>query len=289
MIIGKNREQVIENIRKAAESGEFYAKVEPDDPILSAAESNHITCRYLSTRNTVGFKFKSFIARRIAEVATRIINRRTEIVGEENACDLSGGAIITSNHFGPLENTVIRHYVKKQGKKRLNVVSQVTNFAMSGFIGFLMNYADTVPLSPNFRYLNGEFIKVLGERLKKQEVVLIYPEQEMWFNYRKPRPLKRGAYHFAAKLNVPVVSCFVEMVDLPEKDAPSFYKVKYVLHILGTLYPDPAKSVKENSCDLCERDYALKKAAYEKAYGKPLDYGFENTDIAGWVGDTNEG
>ena len=28
----------------------------------------------------------------------------------------------------------------------------------------------------------------------------------------------------------------------------------------------------------------LKKAIYEKVYGKPLDYSFEPSDIAGWVG-----
>ena len=33
-----------------------------------------------------------------------------------------------------------------------------------------------------------------------------------------------------------------------------------------------------------EQDYLAKKAAYEKAYGKPLKEGFEADDIAGWVG-----
>ena len=29
------------------------------------------------------------------------------------------------------------------------------------------------------------------------EKVLVYPEQSMWWNYRKPRPLKSGAFKFA--------------------------------------------------------------------------------------------
>ena len=126
---------------------------------------------------------------------------------------------------------------------------------------------------------------ILEELVKKDEFVLIYPEQEMWFNYRRPRPPRKGAYHFAAKLKVPVISCFVEMRDEQEMDTKNFHKVRYTLHILDVLYPDPQKSVRENSAALCEKDYALKKEAYERIYGKPLSYAFEPSDIAGWTGE----
>ncbi len=286
MIIGKHREAVIDNIRKAAEAGEFYAKVEIDDPVLTPQQAKTITERHLKMRGTPTYRVKAWVARGIATAATAVLNRDTEIIGDTDA--LNNGAIITSNHFGPLENTVIRRFVRKKGKKRLNIVSQVTNFAMTGFIGFLMNYADTVPLAPDLHYVNGALCETLGALLQKREAVLIYPEQEMWFQYRKPRPLKRGAYYFAAKLGVPVVCCFVEMIDRPDMDTDRFHKVRYVLHVLDTLYPDPNKSVKENSVELSERDYALKAAAYEKAYGRPLDYRFEPHDIAGWVGDAHD-
>lgn len=279
MIIGEHREAVIDNIRNAAEAGEFYAKVEIDDPVLTPEQARAITDRHQAQRGTAPYRVKAWAARGIATAATAVLNRDTEIVGDTDA--LKDGAIITSNHFSPLENTIIRHFVRKKGKRRLNIVSQVTNFAMGGFIGFLMNYADTIPLSPDLRYAGGALCDILGALLRKREAVLIYPEQEMWFHYRKPRPLKRGAYYFAAKLNVPVVCCFVEMIDCPEMDTERFHKVRYVLHVLDTLYPDPNKSVKENSCELCQRDYALKAAAYEKAYGKPLTYRFEPHDIAG--------
>ena len=216
-------------------------------------------------------------------MGTALVNKNTEIVGEVEPDVIRNGAIITSNHFSPLENTVIRHFIKKMGLRRLNIVSQVGNFAMKGVIGFLMNYADTVPLSEDKRYLTRDFVDVLKELIQNKEAILIYPEQEMWFNYRKPRPLKRGAYHFAAKLSCPVISCFVEIINLEEKENPEFYKVKYRLHILGVIYPDTGKSVKENSEEMCEKDYQLKKEAYERIYGKPLSYDFEISDIAGWT------
>lgn len=282
MIIGENRQVVINNIKLAAANGDFYKKVELNDPVLTSAEAKNITEKYLSSRKTAGYKFKSFLARSIANIGTLLINKNTEIIGDVDSDVLKNGAIITSNHFSPLENTVIRYFIKKKGFKRLNIISQVTNFAMNGFIGFLMNYADTIPLSNDMRYLARDFINVLGELVDNKEVVLIYPEQEMWFNYRKPRPLKRGAYHFAAKLNRPIVSCFVEIRDLPEMENSEFHKVQYRLHILGVIYPDSSKSVKENSEEMCQRDYILKKTAYERIYAKPLTYDFEISDIAGW-------
>lgn len=283
MIIGDKRSEVIRNIERAAAAREFYAKVEPDDPKLTAAQGADIARRYIQSRGKPAFRLKTLSARHFANIAGGILNRSTEIEGEENLAGISGGAIITSNHFSPLDNTVIRKLTRKLRKKRINIVSQVSNFAMSGPIGFLMNYADTIPLTDDFRYMSRELTDTLSALVEKDEFVLIYPEREMWFNYRKPRPGMRGAYYFAAKLSVPVISCFIEMRDRQEKDAEDFYKVKYTLHILPTLYPDPKKSVRENSVELCRLDYEQKKAAYEKIYGKALEYDFEPGDIAGWI------
>lgn len=284
MIIQKNRAAVIENIRLAAEHGEFHAKVEVDDPVLTSRQSSAIVAKYLSRRPRFSFRCKTLAARLLANTFTSALNRKTEIIGMEKLSGFTGGAMITSNHFGPTENTVIRHLIKKLGKKRLNVIAQVSNFAMTGPVGFLMNYADTIPIAQEPHYMQREFVSILQELLKKEELILIYPEQEMWFNYRKPRPCKRGAYYYAARLNVPLISCFVEMRDLPEMDNGEFHKVQFILHILDVLYPEEGKSIKENSEKMRQLDYDLKKSAYEKAYGKPLEYRFEASDIAGWTG-----
>lgn len=283
MIIGENRKTVIQNIKIFAEGGEFHNKVELDDPQLTAEDNRRITETYLENRNRFTFKVKSALGVLTARCAARVINKDTVIVGMETIPADLGGVLITSNHFSPLENTVIRHLTDKLGRRHLGIISQTSNFAMTGIIGYLMNYADTIPISPDPRYLARDFLGVLKERLvEKQHAVLLYPEQEMWFHYRKPRPPKHGAYFYAAKLNVPVLSCFVEIVDCDEDDTAEFKKVKYVLHVLGVLYPDPAKTVKENTEDMGAADYAMKVACYERVYQKPLTYAFENTDIAGW-------
>lgn len=284
MIIGSDRNAVIENIRRSAESGDFFAKVETGDPILTTAESNAIVSGYLRRRTTLSYRLKSMTARSIANIMTYAINRDTEICGLELVRGLEGGAIITSNHFSPVENTGIRHLVHKLGKRRINIVSQETNLAMPGMIGFLMNYADVIPISGNVHYTQREFVDLLRECFERDEYVLIYPEEEMWFNYRKPRPPKPGAYYYAARLGVPIISCFIEQQDMPRMDNDEFRKVRFVVHVLGVISPRAELSVRENCAAMSADDYALKKEIYEKVYGKPLDYSFDASDIAGWRG-----
>ena len=283
MIIGDNRKAVIENIKLCAESGEFHNKVELNDPVLTAEQSKKITENYIENRKQPAFKAKTALGVTLAKSAAKIVNKNTVITGLEKIPENLGGCLITSNHFSPLENTVIRYLTNTLGRKRLGIISQTSNFAMTGIVGFLMNYADTIPISSEPHYLAKDFPAILKERLiDKKDAVLLYPEQEMWFNYRKPRPPKNGAYFYAAKLNVPIVSCFVEIIDLNKDDNSEFKKVKYVLHILDVLYPDKNKTVRENTDYLALTDYSLKKACYERVYGKKLTYMFEDGDIAGW-------
>jgi len=282
-MIGSSKDKVIDNIRKATQKGEYNAKVEIGDPNLTQKQEEQIIEKYINRQDKISYKIKTRIARIIISIGTRIINKETKIVGIENIQNIDTGAIITSNHFNPLDNLIIQKLIRKLGRKRVYIVSQVSNFAMDGFIGFMMNYSDTIPLSKQVSFMKKQFAKLIKSKLKQNEYILIYPEEEMWFNYKKPRPLKQGAYYYAAKNNVPVISCFVEMIDTEESDTPEFYKVKYVLHILEPIYPDYNKTAKENSLIMMEKDYKQKKEAYEQAYNKKLDYQFELEDIAGWI------
>ena len=284
MIIGENKDKVIENIRQAVSDGELNKKVEIDDPNLTMEEEAEIINEYLEDHKKISYKSKNEIARGIIAVATKALHKDTEIVGIENVENIKTGAIITSNHFNPLDTTIIQKLIKKLGKRKLYIVTQVTNLAMEGVVGFMMNYSDTIPIDKDHaNYMGRHFPSILKERLNKKQFILIYPEEEMWFNYKKPRTLKPGAYYFAARNKVPIISCFTEMIDTNEEDSPEFYKVKYVLHVLPPIYPDPNLSPKDNSIIMMEKDYNQKKEAYEKAYGKKLDYTFDYDDIAGLI------
>lgn len=85
-----------------------------------------------------------------------------------------------------------------------------TNFP--GFYGMLMRNCYTFPLSSN-RDTMKKFLSSMDTVLQHGDFMLVYPEQSMWWNYRKPKPLKKGAYTFAAKNHVPVLPCFITMED----------------------------------------------------------------------------
>ena len=283
MIIQDQREQVIENIQTAIREGDLNRKVEVGDPVLTAVQREELLNWYLKEKDTLHFKGKTLLARKITNTATRRVNQSTVICGLENASGVSGGAVLTSNHFNPLDNTIVRYLIWNLGKDRLPIVSQETNLAMTGLVGFLMKYADIIPISGVPEYMTMDFEPLVKKELDEKNYVLIYPEQEMWFGYRKPRPLKRGAYFYAAKFQGPVISCFVEMRVQQEMQTSMFHQVQYVMHVLPTIYPDPAKTVRENSISMCTQDYRQKKHAYEEIYQEPLEYTFQAEDIAGWA------
>ena len=286
MIIGGSKKAVIENIQQNVAAENYNDKVEVNDATLTLAESSQVIATYQKRLQSPNYTINNWLARALMTCSTAVINRHTDIVGLENLQGLKQGAIVTSNHFNPLENTVVRQalHQRPDGNKRLYVVSQVTNMLAKGIVGYLLKYADTIPIGGDKEYMGREFPKHLQHLLAANNFILIYPEQEMWFNYRKPRPPKRGAYYYAAKFQAPIVSCFVEIIDLPKADNTEFNQTSYRMHILKTIFPDENKSVRDNSIAMMQQDYAQKKAAYEQAYGQPLNYQFTTNDIAGWHG-----
>ena len=285
MFIGGPKGAVVRNIKTAFETGNFNDKVEVDDPMLSEERKKFIIRRFLLIKKSPAYIFNNWISRSVTDTLSRKINENTVFKDLENIPKLSTGAIITSNHFNPLENTAVRTAMKKAGHKRMYVVSQESNMAMKGFVGYLMNYMDTIPIwAANRTYMATIFERMLEKTLQRKQLVLIYPEQEMWFNYRRPRPPKRGAYYYAAKFNVPIISCFVEIRVGAEDENEEFFKTEYTVHILPTIYPDKTKNISVDSRRMMHQDYEQKVQAYEKAYGKKIDEPFGMSDIAGWKG-----
>lgn len=282
MIIGGSKRAVIDNIKRYANAGLLNHKVEINDATLNQKQRVALIYNYLKLIKTPQYKVNNLLARGIADILTEFINTKTTFSGLEKIKGINGGAIVTSNHFSPLENTVVRKTLWQIKHRRLFIVSKDTNLLIKGFIGFLLKYYDTIPISPDVEYIGKIFPRMLKEALNENNFVMIYPEQEMWFNYRKPRLPKRGAYYYAAKFHVPIISCFVEIIDLQEADNSEFNKLRFKMHVLDPIYPDPNKGVRENSIDMMQRDYQQKKKAYEQIYNEKLTYDFHTKDVAGW-------
>lgn len=284
------RMQVIENIRAAIEEGDLFRKVEIGDPTVTPEDIKRVIIPFDIEKKKLGSRIRACIARMIAERETAKRNKYTEIIGLKNALGVEGGAIITANHFNYMDNTVIRMLAMAcDRKKKFEIVIQQNNVFMDGYFGFLMRNCHTMPLCDNPSYMARTFKPAMEKFLSLGHFVLIYPEQEMWFNYKKPRDLREGAYYYAVAFGVPIIPCFTEMRTTREREKDGFYRVEHRLHVMPPIYPDMSLTPRERRIALMEADRAAKRECYERVYGIPLtDEFIPERDIAGLAPDSKK-
>ena len=290
------RVRLVEKIRQYELEGRFDEDVE-DDPPSRTIMPDEID--YL--RRKFSAKWSTFIAHQKAKVFLKTILKHRimiikEIKGIENWKNLKTGAIITCNHFNAFDSFAIQeayHASKKWPKNKFYRVIKEGNYtSFPGFFGELMRHFYTLPLSSNIKTMV-KFTEATNTLLSKGNYVLFYPEQAMWWNYRKPRPLKPGAYKFAVKNNVPVLPCFITMrdsnitgeelrasvkgFDISENFIPDGYFVQeYTIHVGEPIYPKADLSAKENMQYMADRNFEIWKQIYEKEYDMKLDYSTPN-------------
>ena len=282
MIFGFHRRQVINNIKKNVAKKQFDAKAELHDPVLNNKETNKIVSKYWQCTKTISYRLFNPLVRVVFNIASQILTGRCSIDGIENL-PYSPTAFITGNHYNQFDVLLIGKLALKK-RQRLFIVVEASNLAMPHLIGWAVRNFDSLPIDHDFHYLSRIFPKKLAQVLSKPGWILIYPEEELWFNYRKPRPLKKGAYYYAAKFNQPIISTFTEIQATSKRELfqRDFYKTKKILHILPTIYPNPDLKIRENMQRMAEIDYRQKKAAYEKYYQRKLTTDFSYEDIAGF-------
>ena len=223
-------------------------------------------------------KFANFLARNYINslLKQRLLIIR-EVRGLENYIELKDkGAFITCNHFNAFDNfavyKAIEDHVYHRELVKVCREGNYTNFP--GFYGFLFKHCNTLPLSsvPSTMKL---FMKAVKDYLSQGRQILIYPEQAMWWNYRKPRPLTSGAYKMAAENNVPVLPFFITMKDSDIIGPDGFNVQEYTIHILKPIYPKSELSLRQNAQYMKEQNYEAWKNLYEEVYGIPLTYAEE--------------
>lgn len=270
----EERLRVLERIREYELQGRFNDDVEEDDPAIPIQPGEvDYTIRKLSSKamtRLANFLGKSFFENMIRKKKLII----KEVRGIENATAVTCGAIVTSNHFHLSDNYVVYKTIKPALKKRhylYKVIkeSNYTNF--KGPVRIMMRHGNTLPLSSNLATMK-EFYGAMKVLLERGEKILIYPEQAMWFNYRKPRPLKVGAFRFAAKFGAPVIPVFIGMQDSDQLDDDGFKVQELYVHYLPAIYPDSGLSAAENANRMMEKNYAMWVEAYEAFYHEKLSY-----------------
>lgn len=200
-----------------------------------------------------------------------------EVRGIENFTAVTGGRLITCNHFSPCDNyavwRVLRDYM--DGRLLYKVIREGNYTNPPKPYGFIMKHCNTLPLSSVLPTMK-KFMQATKTLLLRGESILIYPEQGMWYNYRKPKPMQEGAFLLAVRNRVPVVPIFITMRDADVPDAGGFPVQKYTVNILPAIYPDTTLSSSEAKEKMMQENYASWVRCYEDFYGIPLDYTKDN-------------
>ena len=267
--ISPARQEILDKIKEKERAGLFNDPVEndPEAPELLPEQVDYL-CK----------KFSSKVKRRIANFLgdhyfLNLIKKDIMVIdgveGEENLTALKDGAVVTCNHFSPFDNYIVFHCIRKYlPRKYLYKVIREGNYTnFPGLYGFLFRHCNTLPLSRNRRTMIN-FMTAINTLLKRGETVLIYPEQEMWWNYKKPRPYKVGAFKIAQRAGVPVIPTFITMQDDPTRvDGDGYPVQRHTLHIMPAIQTKglTAEEVMQKTYDAC-------KAKYEEIYGIPLVY-----------------
>lgn len=269
-----DRLMILEKIARYEKEGRFDEDVENDPPTKELMPED---IDYL--RKKLSSKIKTRLAYKMARTYLNdIVNHKKmivkEIKGIENFANLDSGAIVTCNHFNAFDSFAIQMVYEAAHQRRRKFYRVIregnyTNF--SGFYGVLMRNCNTLPLSSNIKTMK-KFIESIDKILQRGHFVLFYPEQSMWWNYRKPKPLKKGAYTFAVQNHVPVLPCFITMQDSDIVDEDGFYVQEYTVHVSEPIYPNPRWNKSENIEYMKNKNYDLWKKIYEETYKEPLTY-----------------
>lgn len=260
-----------EKIKAFEERGWFDIDIanDPETIPIKVGEVDYLRKKLSSKIKT---RFANFVAFNYFEKLIRkhklIIK---EVIGLENFESIKGGCVITCNHFHPFDNYAIYHVIykslRKQGKRDLWKVIREGNYKQwSGLYGLFFKNCNTLPLAKDHTVMK-EFLNATDTLLKNGEKILIYPEQALWPNYRKPRPLKPGAFSIAARSNVPILPIFITMEESEYEGVEA-----WTMHILKPIYPNEELSLKDRKEDMLNRNYEAFKNTYEEFYKTKLVY-----------------
>ncbi len=271
MAVSEQRKAILDKIKELEKQGLFDHDVENDPPFKPIVKGEvDFTTKKLSS------KIKSHICEKITFKAIKSNIKEGNIIiddikGIENLTSLNSGAIVTANHFNPFDSVPLHLAIKKYKHQHLYKVIKEGNYSFEGFYGYILKNFYTLPIPSDFNVLK-DFLNGVDTLLKKGNLILVYPEQSMWWNYSKPRPLKDGAFRFAIKSDVPVLPTFVTMESSDKLDSDGCYINRYTLHICKPIYPNKDLSLKDNIEYMKKENYQLWKDIYQNTYKKELKY-----------------
>ena len=268
-----HKSELIRRIAELEKQGLWHLDVE-DDPETYPLFPNQVD--YLNE------KLSSKIKNKIANIAgarffdKMIANRQLiikEVRGIEHFTAVKGGRFVTCNHFSVSDNyavwVALRDYM--DGKMLYKVIREGNYTNPPKPFGLFMRHCNTLPLSSQTATMK-KFLRAVKVLLERGETILIYPEQSMWWNYRKPKPMQDGAFTLAVRNKAPIVPIFITMEDSEVADGDGFFVQEYTIHILPAIYPDASLSISNAKEKMKKENYEAWVRVYEDFYKTPLVY-----------------
>ncbi len=280
-MLKENQADFDDDVRRRTQyerDGEFNRVT--DESSYDACDPVDETFNYL--RRRYRDRIKHFFYLRALKKYCKKINRELtnlKVVGRMNLFGILGGCIVTCNHISKVDSFAVRAAV---GMDIKFVAADFNNW--KGKIGNISRNTGYLPIPANLNLsVMRKFNHAMEYFLRKKWSILIYPEQSMWRDYKKPRPLKPGAFHYAAKYRRPIVPLFITIEDKPEHlDAEGRVNFgNYTIHILPPIYPRKDLDERANIEYMMHANFEAWRHCYERTYGIPLEYDTivtENTD-----------
>ena len=256
---------VLKEIEKYEKLGEFDHHTDPVDmSITLPVDKNFKYVRKGFFDKTKVFFQRIFIVYPFARKQSK--NLGAIVVGKEKIKGIKS-AVLTCNHVNKFDCLVIQNAMMP--KKTYVIGAEFNN--MKGFFGEMMRVGGMLPLSSDFS-AQKNLLKAVEYYLKKNNYLLVYPEQAMWWYYEKPRPFKDGAFIFAAKHNVPVIPMFITFRESGIFDDNGIEHKHFTLNIMDPIYPKAELSYRENVKYLMEENHKACVNKYTEVYGKAPEY-----------------
>ena len=269
-----HKEELLKRIKELEASGQWHLDVE-DDPETYPLMPDKVD--YLNEK--LSSRIKNKIANR---AGTRFFDKMMknkqfiikEIRGIENFTAVKGGKFVTCNHFSVFDNYAVWIALRDHmdGKMLYKIIREGNYTNPPKPFGLFMRHCNTLPLSSQMATMK-KLLSAIRELLLRGETILIYPEQSMWWNYRKPKPMQDGAFALAVRNKAPIVPIFITMEDSGIIDADGFFAQEYTIHILPAIYPDTSLPAAEAREKIKTANYNAWVKVYEEFYKQSLVYG----------------
>lgn len=259
------KKELVENIERLEKAKKFNHHISPIDYNASIPVDSDFDYIKKGLINKIKKLYYTAIIKKLQKEAQIML--QIKVKGKENVEKLDKKpAIITCNHFNKIDSFAVR---KAFGNNIFTVSGDFNNF--KGIVGDIARYTGLFPLSDKHS-VQKNFNNGMKYHLSHNKKILVYPEQAMWWNYPKPRPLQIGAFHWAVKYDVPVVPTFVTFEDSGTKDKDGYTKYFWTINVLEPIYANKALSPKKQMEDMQQRNFLAWEACYEDTYGKKLEY-----------------